>query len=152
MHVMDRGADNFEVYCHCLERNSDWVVRVTQKQRNILTPDDQRIPLKQYLATLPLAGRYELSMRARPKQAARTAKLEVRFGALRVPPPSQKSPYVKRLNPDPIPMWLVHVYEVDAPPGVEPIEWVLLTSLPVENFQDAWTVIEYYDWTFAISV
>jgi Transposase DNA-binding/Transposase DDE domain len=145
VHVLDRGADNFEVYCHCLEQDTDWVVRVTQKQRNILTPDDQRMPLIEYLATLPLSGTYELSLRARPGQAARTAKLEVRHGALRVPPPAHKSPYVKRINAGPIEMHVVVVREVAAPPGVEPIEWILLTSLVVENFEDAWVVIGYYE-------
>ena len=42
-------------------------------------------------------------------------------------------------------MWVVHVLEVDAPQGVEPIEWILLTSLPVESFDDAWLVIGYYE-------
>jgi hypothetical protein len=143
--VLDRGADNFEVYCHCLEQHADWVVRVTQKQRKILTPDGQRMPLQGYLAALPVSGAYELALRARPGQAARTAKLQVRFGAAAVPPPAHQSPYVKRINPDPLAMCVVHVREVDAPRGVEPIEWMLLTSLVVENFEDAWTVIGYYE-------
>ena len=32
-------------------------------------------------------------------------------------------------------MWVVWVREVDAPPGVDPIEWVLYTSLAVESFR-----------------
>ena len=102
--------------------------------------------------TLPLAGAYELSLRARPQQPARTAKVEVRFGPLWMPSPKQKSGYVKqksgyvkKLAPAPIPMWVVHVLEVDAPQGVEPIEWILLTSLSVESFEDAWLVIGYYE-------
>lgn len=145
VHVLDRGADNFEVYCHCVEQEVDWVVRVTQKHRKIVTPDGGRMQLNKYLNTLPLAGMYELSLRARPGQAARVAKLEVRFGAVTVPLPVHKSPYVKRLQPGPIEMWVVHVREVDAPAGVEPIEWILLTSLIVENFEDAWAVIGYYE-------
>ena len=145
VHVLDRGADHFEVYCHCLEQQADWVIRVTQKQRKILTPDNQRIALKAYVDTLPVAGRYELWLRARPNQPARTAKLEVRAGFLRVPVPVHRSPYVKRLNPEPIGMWVVQVREVDAPAGVEPIEWILLTSLPVTNFDQAWTVVGYYE-------
>ena len=145
VHVLDRGADNFEVYCHCLQNEVDWVVRVTQKHRNILTPDGGPMQLQKYLGTLPLAGTYELSLRARPGQAARTAKLEVRFGALKVPPPVHKSPYVKQHNSGPIEMWVVHVREVDAPAGVEPIEWILFTSLVVKTFEDAWVVIGYYE-------
>lgn len=145
VHVLDRGADNFEVYCHCLAQEADWVVRVTQKQRNILTPDDERIPLAAYLDTLSLSGTYELLLRARPGQAARTAKLQVRHGALLVPPPAHQSPYVKGINPGPIQMQVVGVREVNPPAGVEPIEWILLTSLVVEGFEDAWVVIGYYE-------
>jgi hypothetical protein len=151
VHVMDRGADNFEVYCHCLQQRSDWVVRVTQKQRKVLVPDGKKIPLSAYLKTLPLAGSYEMRLRARAAnrerraQPARTAKVEVRFGPLHVPLPSQKSPYVKRLSPAPIAMWVVYAVEVDVPKGVEPIEWILLTSLPVESFDDAWRILEYYE-------
>jgi hypothetical protein len=151
VHVMDRGADNFEVYCHCQEQKSEWVVRVTQKQRKIVAPDGKRLPLDAYLETLPLAGTYELELRARGQtrehgpQPARTAKVEVRFGPLHVPVPSHQSPYVKRLSPTPIAMWVVYAVEVDAPKGVEPIEWILLTSLPVESFEDAWWVLGYYE-------
>ncbi len=145
VHILDRGADNFEVYCHCLEQETDWVVRVTQKQRKILTSDAACLPLKEYLDRLPLSGSYELSLRARPGQAARTAKLQVRHGALRVPPPAHQSPYVKHVNPDPLEMHVVEVREVDAPAEVKPIEWILLTSLVVEDFEDAWVAIGYYE-------
>jgi hypothetical protein len=157
VHVMDRGADNFEVYCHCREQNSDWVVRVTQQQRNAIIPDGTTMPLSEYLQTLPLAGGYDLQLRARPAQPkcghkparkaqpARTATLEVHFGALEMPFPKQKSPYLKRLSPVPIAMWMVHAVEVDAPKDVEPVEWILLTSLPVTSFDDAWRISGYYE-------
>ena len=151
VHVMDRGADHFEVYCHCREQHSEWVVRDTQKERKIVAPDGKELPLGAYVKTLPLAGTYELELRARGQsrehgpQPARTAKVELRFGALRMPVPTHRSPYVQRLSPAPIAMWVVYAAEVDAPKGVEPIEWILLTSLPVESFEDAWRVLRYYE-------
>jgi hypothetical protein len=145
VHVCDRGADNFEVFCHLLQQRSDWVVRASTLHRVILTPDEERMPLSQYLEALPLGGTYELEIRCRKGQPARTAKLEVRFGTLKMPVPAHKSPYVKSLKPEPIEMWVVEVREVDAPKGVEPIKWVLYTSLPVHTFEDAWTVIGYYE-------
>lgn len=42
-------------------------------------------------------------------------------------------------------MNVVEVREIDPPPGVKPLRWVLLTSLPITNFTEAWTVIEYYE-------
>lgn len=157
VHVMDRGADNFEVYCHCRQQRADWVVRVTQKQRGVIAPTGQVVALKQYLDTLPTSGGYELQLRARaaqPKrghkparkaQPARTAKVEVRFGPLRIPFPKQKSPYLKSLSPEPITMWVVHAVEVAPPKDMEQVEWVLLTSLPVASFDDAWRILEHYE-------
>jgi len=42
-------------------------------------------------------------------------------------------------------MWVIHAVEVDAPKDVEPIEWILLTSLPVTRFEEAWQILEYYE-------
>jgi len=145
IHVCDRDADDFEVFCHLIENRSGWVVRTASRHRLILTPEGEKQPLEKYLESLPLAGTYELSLRARPKQPARTAQLEVRSGALAMPMPRHKSTYVKALDPEPISMWVVWVREVEAPSGVKPIEWVLYTSAPVKTFDDAWKVIEYYE-------
>jgi hypothetical protein len=145
VHVMDRGADNFEVYCHLLEQRSDWVVRVTQKQRRILTPAGKERPLQAYLKSLPEAGSYQLHLRSREGRPARTAKLKVSFGPLRMPPPVHQSPYVKQQHPAPIPLWVIQVQEVDPPRGVKPLHWILYTSLPVETLEDAWEAIGYYE-------
>ena len=34
---------------------------------------------------------------------------------------------------------------MDAPEGVDPIEWVLYTSLPVANLEDAMVIVRYYE-------
>jgi hypothetical protein len=145
IHVCDRGADNFEVFCHLVENRCGWVVRASLLHRSILDPTDEKTPLSEYLTTLPVAGHYELQVRSRKNQPARTAKLEVRFGRLKMPVPRFKSQYVGELKPDPIVMSVVWIREVDAPKGTTPIEWVLYTSLNVETFDDAWQVIEYYE-------
>jgi hypothetical protein len=145
IHVFDRGADDFEVFCHLLENGDDWVVRAKAPHRVIQTPWGEKTPQKEYLPTLPIVGSYELQLRARPGQRARTAKLEVRCGPLSMPIPRHKSPYIRTLDPSPIGMSVVWVREVNATSGVKPITWVLYTSLPVETFDDAWTVVTYYE-------
>lgn len=152
VHVCDRGGDDYEVFCHLIQQHDDWVIRAASLHRVILTPEGERIPLSEYLATLPLAGTYELAVRSRPGQPARTAKLEVRFGKLRVPVPRHTSTYVKSRNLASIEMWVVQVREVDVPKGVEPISWVLYTSLPVVSFDDAWQIIEYYEVRWLVEV
>lgn len=145
VHVCDRGADDFEVFCHLQQNRSQWVVRASSRTRWILTPDAEKMRLDDYLTTLPVAGSYELHLRARPGQPARVAKLEVRFGQLRMPVPRHHSPYVRALKPEPIPMAVVWVREINPPKGRKPIEWVLYTSLPVATFDDAWRIVEYYE-------
>ncbi len=146
IHVFDRGGDNFEVYCHLLEQHSDWVIRGAQMGRYVLTgADEEEIKLGHYLRELPLLGKYELDIRARGKQPARRALLEVSSGELKMPVPREKSAWVKELDPEPIPMHVVHVQEVNAPKNVKPISWVLLTSLPAATFSAAWKIIEHYE-------
>jgi hypothetical protein len=145
IHVLERGADNFEVFCHAREQGAGWVVRATQLGRNIVTPGEKKRTLRQYLGRLPVAGNYELYLRARPNQPTRWAKLEVRYGAVTMLVPKQKSRYVLEQHPAPVAMWVIWVREVDAPRGAEAIEWVLYTSEPINSFEDACRVVGYYE-------
>ena len=61
------------------------------------------------------------------------------------PRPSQYSKWVGKCGIEQLTMNVVVVQEEKAPKGVAPIRWVLLTSLPVETFDDAWQVIEDYE-------
>jgi hypothetical protein len=146
VHVLDRGGDNFEVYCHLLQQRSDWVVRAAKLNRYVLAGDsEERMKLSDYLPQLELLGTYTLSLRTRPQQPARDAQLEVRVGRIKVPQPHHVSPWVRKLKQLPIAMNVVEVVEVNAPAGVTPIRWILFTSLPVQTFEDAWEVITYYE-------
>jgi hypothetical protein len=141
--VCDRGADNFEVYCQLLQERHDWVIRVARLNR-VIWHDEREMPLDEYLPLLPLAGTYELSYRSK-EHGPRTAQIEVRFGMVSVPAPRQKSPWLRDQGITLICMNVVDVREVNAPAGVEPLHWVLFTSLQVTTFDESWTVIEYYE-------
>ena len=144
--VFDRGADNFEVYCHLLQQRSDWVIRASQMSRRVLVGDsDEQMQFKNYLPQLTKVGEYTLSLRARPGQAAREAIIEVRLGSIKIPRPTHVSPWVRKLKQPPISMNVIEVVEVNAPKGIQPIRWILLTSLPVRTFEEAWLVIGYYE-------
>lgn len=145
IHVCDRGADNFEVLLHFPQNRVDWVVRAAQLGRKILDPQGQECLLRDHLKVLPQAGFFELELRARPGRKARTAKLAVSFGEIQMPQPRHKSPYIKEHSQGPLRMWVIHVREVNTPAGEKPLEWVLYTSLPINNFEDAIKIIGYYE-------
>ena len=144
-HVFDRGADNFEVYCQLLLKQTNWVVRAAQLKRLVQTPKGEQQQLREYLETLPVCGTYELTVQANRNQPSRTTQVDVRFGMLLMPAPRDCGRFVRECGIATIVMNVVEVREVNPPPEVQPVRWVLLTSLPVQSFEDAWKVIEYYE-------
>jgi Transposase DNA-binding/Transposase DDE domain len=143
-HVMDRGADNFEVFCHLLEQRSDWVVRAGRLQRNIHDAQGDEVRLQTFLQTLPVSSMYEVAVPARRGQFARTAQVEVRYGLVGMPAPRQASPWLRKQGVKLLTMWLVEVREVAPPKGATPLRWVLYTSHPITNVAEAQAVIGYY--------
>jgi hypothetical protein len=142
IHVCDRGADNFDVYCHLLEQRAGWVIRAAQLKRVL---HDGR-SLEETLAEQEPLGSYELAVRANKDQPARTALLEVRSTPVVMPRPrSGVSRYAQGLSVTEIPMEAVEVREVRPPRGAKPLRWVLLTSEPAPRFDDAWRIIEHYE-------
>jgi len=144
-HVFDRGGDNFEAYCHLLVNRTDWVIRAAQLTRLIVTPTGETAQLGEYLQTCPVAGTYELEVKANHNQPARTALVEVRFGQIGLPVPRDCGRFAHECGITFITMHAVEVQEVNPPPGVEPLRWVLLTSHAVTTFEEALEVITYYE-------
>lgn len=146
IHVCDRGADNFDVYCHLLQRPADWVIRAAQLKRLVRSPQGDEWRLGELVSAQPLAGTYELQVRASRGQPARLAKMEVRHVQVILPRPrSGVSRYVRDSGITEIKMWAVETREIQPPRGVKPLRWVLLTSEAVLDFEDAWRVLEWYE-------
>lgn len=90
----------------------------------------------------PVAGRLELELPARPgKRSARTATLEVRFGAVTVKRPKHGSD--PSASPS-VTLRLVEVREANAPAGEEAVHWRLLTTHAVDAVEQALQVILWY--------
>lgn len=144
-HVFDRGADNFEVYCHLLQQQVDWVVRAAQLKRLVVDPDGNTVQLREHLKSLPVAGTYELEVKANHSQIARTAQVEVRFGMIGLPAPHTCGRFARECGITFLTMNVVEVLEVNPPKGAKALQWVLYTSHAVTTFQEAWQVIEFYE-------
>lgn len=146
IHVCDRGADNFDVYCHLMEQKAGWVIRAAQLTRQVRDAENVEHSLEDVVNAATLLGSYELEVRANGDQPARTAFLEVRCARITMPRPrSGISRYVRDSGISEIGMWVVEARETNAPRGTKPLRWVLLTSEEVRTFQDAWGIIEWYE-------
>jgi hypothetical protein len=144
IHVCDSAADNFEAFGTLRQLGCDFVIRVGRPHRRVITPDQRKIPLSEYTSELPELGQYELHLSRGNGRRARTVTLRVSGGALQLPLPRHQSPRMRGFNGS-ISMYVVVVEEIHPPRGVEPIRWVLLTTLPVETFEVAWEVIGFYE-------
>jgi hypothetical protein len=89
-----------------------------------------------------LAGTRTIALPARlPERAARQAKLEIRFGEVEIARPVNEK---DRSLAKAVPLRLVDVREIDAPEGVEPLHWRLLTTHEVADVAKAWEIVGWY--------
>ena len=96
----------------------------------------------------PVADTATLDLPARPpKRAARTAKLELRFGEVEIARPVNET---DRTLPRSVRLRLVEVREVDTPQGEEPLRWRLLTTHAVDDRAKAWRIVSWYKLRWSI--
>ncbi len=135
VHVADRGGDTFDMMLHGRHHGVGFLIR-SQKDRCINGKSDK---LWSYIARQPVAGYRDLPVPARDGRPARVARLCIRWGQVRLDPP-QGDPRFK----EPLPVWVVQAVETDPPDGIEPINWILLTSEAVANFEQACERVDWY--------
>ena len=146
VHVCDRGADNFDIYCHLLAQQAGWVIRAAQLTRVVGDDLGRECSLDQVLRAQSTLGTYALEVRANQGQPARTATVEVRRATILMPrPKTGASRFVRDSGITTIRMQVVEAREVQPPRGVEALRWVLFTSEEIRGFDDAWRVLEWYE-------
>ena len=144
-HVFDRGADNYEVFCHLVHQKCEWVVRAAQTHRVVESRDGRRLKLSELLAEQEVRGTRTVQVQAQPKQTARTAKMEIRYVRIVMPRPGSVSPWVNKNGASQIAMSAVQLLETHPPKGCKALNWILLTSDQVKSPSKARRVIEDYE-------
>jgi Transposase DNA-binding/Transposase Tn5 dimerisation domain len=145
IHVFDRGGDNFEAMCRIRQTGCDWIIRAAKFNRQVLDAQGKKRCLAEVIQDTEFLGSYDLHLRSRPGVKARAAHLRASVARVTFPKPKHRSPWVRKCGISELTMNVVIVQESSPPQGVSPVCWVLLTSLPVESFDDVWQVIEDYE-------
>jgi len=135
--VADSEADVFELFAAERPAKAHLLVRATHNRR----VEGEVGYLWQEVGASPVRGEIRVELEATEKRAARIARCEVCFHPVIVRPPRNPSPGQHRQA---ISLQAVLVLEEDAPEGVEPLCWLLLTTLRVESFADALQCVKYY--------
>jgi len=134
-YIADRESDIYEVFGRCREHGVDFIIRANQPRA--LATEDRSV--FEAVAQRPVLGRFSIDLRARPGQAARKAVIELRSTAATL-----RAPWRPGGANKPLKVSVVEAREVDAPEGVQPIRWVLLTNWPCATFQEAMRVVKAY--------
>lgn len=142
--VGDREADVYDLFVAERAEGVDLLVRAAWDRR---VAHDERY-LWATVRAQPVAEIFSVPVPRHGEQPARTAVLTLRFGAVELCPPGHRR--AERLPS--VPIWAVHVVEEYPPAGVEPLEWLLLTTCPVRSAADAQERVEWYACRFGIEV
>lgn len=149
--MADREADIYELFFEHKNtpKSANLLIRAEKtRSRAVIHDEEQITPLWSYMNTLSPAGIIEVTVPPRQDRPSRTARLEIRFGAVTIKPPRRKAEMPQ------VELYAVYAKEIDAPSDdiSEPVEWMLLTSLTVTDFEQAKTVINYYTKRWGIEV
>ena len=96
--------------------------------------------LRESLESLPLGGTLQVEVPRRQGRPARTATLQLRWKQLEIKPPAVA---LKKSWPA-LKVYVILAREVGAPAGVQSIEWLLLTTWPVETLKMARRLVRWY--------
>jgi hypothetical protein len=138
VHVADREADIYAFFQEIQAVGADFCVRIVQNRRVQGAEVAQSELLLDQLRQLPAMGNREVDLPATPGYPKRRAKLAVSWQSVTL-----RSPRIDRGQGTTIQAWALRTWEEQPPPGVPPLEWLLLTSVPVEHLADA---LEQLDW------
>ena len=152
IHVMDREADSYEILAALIAHRDRFIVRLTHDRR-VAAADGTTTHLTAAIASaavvcereVPLAPRHDhgrtLSARTRhPAREGRRAQLQVAAQCVQL----QRSPYAKATEAATVPVHVVWVREIEAPDGVEPVDWRLATTEPIDTVDQILRIVDWY--------
>jgi len=150
----DREADIHELFLEA-QRTPDGpklLVRANRScQRKVRAAEGAETEDYEYLwdrlLKEPLSGTLEIHIPRQGSRPARLATLEVRFCRVSLRPPQSK-PHLA-----PVEVWAVHALEVGYSDAVkEPVDWMVLTTVPVTSFEQATERVRWYSLRWGIEV
>ena len=139
VHVGDRGADMFPFFQACQATQTHFLVRAGKSRRVQGSEDEISYSLTQARAFPSQASR-PFEVPARHGRQARSTQLQLACGQMTLLPPR----FEPRAGKEPVTVWVIRVWEEQAPDGEEPLEWILATSVPTTTLEQAWERVEWY--------
>jgi len=138
----DRESDIYELFARPRRDNIDLLVRVSHFNRYVIF-NKKRMKLREAIKSVPVAGIKSVEIKAKPGRSARTAQLQVKFLKVILPPSITGESKVN------VEVSCIYAFE-ENDEVKDPVRWGLLTTLPVENFDEASDLLDKYSLRWSI--
>jgi hypothetical protein len=142
--ICDREADIYEMFQEARTTRTDYLIRARHNRRL-----EENARLYEALEQEPFTAFFEIDVARQHTQEARVAEVGLRYMSVTMQPPKRSTPAAV-IPLTPLSVQVVEVVEQEPPAGVEPIRWVLLTSLPVETLADAQQIVRFYTYRWLV--
>jgi len=135
IYMGDRESDFYEPLQRCLRHGDDFIIRGYQDHKLVGEQEQLSVELKQ--ATVQGVSRIQL--RGRNGEPAREATVSLRSCRVKL-----KAPWRPQGVPEGVEVNVVEARELTPPPGIEPLHWILLTSLPCQGLAQLKRIVARY--------
>lgn len=141
VHIGDRESDIYELFCTAQQTQTHFLVRTCVDR--LAESGDTTIAQEMDNAE---RGMHRVELTDHHGKAFK-AELEVRFRRMTVRPPIGKQKRYPSL-----PLTVIHACEINGPKDREPVEWKLLTDLPVTNLREVTEKLDWYSMRWKIEM
>lgn len=142
--VGDREADIYDLFWEA-SKNSAGPKLLVRCNRSCKRKVEQKL-LWDLVANQPMAGHQGVLIPRQGCQLEREARLEIRHAKVTLTPPTSK-------NMPALDVWMVYALEIEAPQHVKkPLEWMLLTTVETQTFEQACERLEWYAKRWGVEV
>ncbi len=152
--ICDREADMYDFFEAANSAQSSVLVRACKDRlinKTSRYSRKNRETLWGFIKILTSQGKIQVEIPARQDKEGRLATLDLHFGSLIMNPSQNNIRHRTEKLPD-LNLQMVYVVEKNPPKNETPLEWVLLTNLPVTNFEEAIEKVRWYCLRWRIEV
>ena len=141
--LADREADIYDLLAITRRERSHLLIRGTHNRR----VNHEAEYLHQAICQTPIVGELTIDVPRGDDRPTRQATLTIRFASLEIQPPRH---HLKRLALEPVTVQVLLAQEENPPDDTTPISWLLLTTLPVNSFDEAVQYVRWYTYRWLI--
>lgn len=134
--VCDRESDVYDLFVTPRSTGVEWLIRAAWNRR----VEHAEKYLWDMMKSVPLLGTTSLRLPGRGQVAERTATMEIRCAPVTIRKPS----HCKITGYTEADVYAIWAIETTAPDDCDPVEWMLLTSVPTHSIEDALERLSWY--------